>query len=185
MTKPDKVSCNKCGIEKEFTKEFFNLHKSSSHGLTKRCKSCENINRKTHYTNNKQDYLNRNKAWIRSNKEIGKCVRCSAKTMETSNSFCEKHFLQNICHKMLGTKTRWQELKYMLIKQDYKCLYTGMPLILGTNASIDHIKPQIKYPELKYEINNLCWADIVVNRMKRDLEVSEFIKLCTLVVQKD
>lgn len=183
MNKPDKIICNKCGVEKEFTKVFFNLHKSSTFGLAKRCKSCENIIRKLHYKNNKQDYITRNKEWIKENKLNGKCVRCTQQTMETSNSFCEKHFLQNISHKMLGTKTRWKELYELLKAQEYKCSYTGIPLILGKNASIDHIKPQIKYPELKYEISNLCWVDIVVNRMKRDLEVQQFIILCTKVAK--
>ena len=184
MIKPETIICNKCGVEKKFTTEFFHTHKSSTFQLAKICIECQHKAKKIHYSNNKDKYLQRNRRWELSNQSVGKCIKCSQLRMSTSNSFCEKHFLHGVSHKALGTKRGWRLLLDLLKNQNYKCYYTGLDLILGDNASIDHTQPQIKYPELKNELSNLRWTDLRVNRMKREMSEEEFFNLCKLVVNK-
>lgn len=107
----------------------------------------------------------------------GICTRCSKPTLQTSNSFCEKHLLQDISHKTLGTRTQWSALKTLLENQGHKCHYSGITLVLGYNASVDHVVPLVKGGGSK-GIENLVWTDIRVNRMKRDLDYAEFLNLC-------
>lgn len=126
----------------------------------------------------------RSKKWQENNKLVGKCVRCSSLRMVTSNNYCEKHYLEDVSHKCLNTRRSWKLLKEKLEQQNFKCYYSGVDLVLGVNASIDHTKPIIKHPELKNDINNLKWVDIRVNRMKRELDEEEFISLCKNIVSK-
>ena len=67
-----------------------------------------------------------------------------------------------------------------LDKQNYKCYYTGLPLTfdvkMPNTISIDRIDSQIGYT---IENSVICCWDI--NRMKQDIELDHFIKLCGLV----
>lgn len=184
LEKPEYFHCIHCKINKLFTSEFFCTKTKGKFGLAYYCKDCDSTRKSVRHTNNKLADRTARARWSQNNKSKGLCTRCSYSRMSTSNLFCEKHFLQNICHKMLGTKKRWQELETLLISQNSKCYYTGLDLILGDNASIDHTQPQIKYPELKHELSNLHWVDIRVNRMKREMSEEEFFNLCKLVVNK-
>ena len=65
----------------------------------------------------------------------------------------------------------------MLQKQSYRCPYSGLPLEVGGNASIDHIIAKSVRPDLRYEPSNLQWVDVDVNRMKSDKTHEEFIAL--------
>jgi hypothetical protein len=55
-------------------------------------------------------------------------------------------------------------------------------LIPGTNASIDHIKPRNTHPELEFDILNMKWCDLTVNKAKQNLSNEQFIKMCKEVV---
>jgi 5-methylcytosine-specific restriction endonuclease McrA len=62
-----------------------------------------------------------------------------------------------------------------LIQQNFTCPYTGDKLVLGVNASIDHIKPKKRFPELASDINNIEWVSFRVNYHKYDCTKEEFI----------
>ena len=57
--------------------------------------------------------------------------------------------------------------------QDGRCAYTGEPLVLGENASLDHRNPDGP----KDDPSNVQWALWVVNRMKRDSRHEAFLSL--------
>jgi hypothetical protein len=66
----------------------------------------------------------------------------------------------------------------ILEKQDFKCPYTGLKLVPGENASLDHIKPVSKFPELACEISNVEWVHKKINWMKMDWDKQDFIDFC-------
>lgn len=53
--------CTKCGVEKPVSE--FGLNKSKRDGLQSHCKECVKIYRRQHYTENKQYYLDKAKAY--------------------------------------------------------------------------------------------------------------------------
>jgi CRISPR/Cas system Type II protein with McrA/HNH and RuvC-like nuclease domain len=61
-------------------------------------------------------------------------------------------------------------------EQEGKCYYTGLPLTIGINSSVDHIVPTSKNGS--NEKKNLCWTLYAINRMKLDKDKAYFIKLC-------
>jgi len=75
----------------------------------------------------------------------------------------------------LGTVVHWELLRDLLKKQNYKCAYTGKKLVLGVNASIDHIRPKSLFPELANDPNNIVWVDLKVNKLKHNKPLEEFM----------
>jgi hypothetical protein len=71
-----------------------------------------------------------------------------------------------------------EQLLQKLIDQDFKCYYTGLPLVPNHNASLEHIKPRSKNPELIYDVSNLVWVRKEINSMRSNYSFSEFIDLC-------
>lgn len=70
----------------------------------------------------------------------------------------------------------------ILERQGRKCSYTGRELVVGKNASIDHVFPKARFPEKARELENLEFVDLRINWAKRDLTKEEFVDLCESVV---
>ncbi len=83
----------------------------------------------------------------------------------------------------LNDRSLHVQLYNKLIEQDFKCYITGRELVLGLNASLDHVIPRSKDKELSKKIDNLKWCDKSVNFVKRDLTIDEFISLCRDVIE--
>jgi hypothetical protein len=72
--------------------------------------------------------------------------------------------------------TDWQLAKELLIKQGFKCPYTGVPLTPGVNASIDHKNPKSRFPDQRSDWKNVEWVDWKINSMKTFFTKEEFLK---------
>lgn len=112
----------------------------------------------------------------------GMCPQCGKNPLmehlnpeSSSWKFCETCFFKRFSLQNFGKTSLWEELKHLMESQRYKCSYTGEPLLLGVNASVDHRLPKSKYPELKNDLGNIQWVTTTVNRMKRDLLPEEFL----------
>lgn len=70
------------------------------------------------------------------------------------------------------------DIQDMLNTQDYKCYYTGLAFedAEGKRPSIDRINSNKGYTK-----DNVVITLGVINLMKRDLELNEFIELCSQV----
>lgn len=126
----------------------------------KLCETC----RQTLYTNRKT----RMDEW----KAAGLCQWCGKSAPLAGASWCRTCALKRICTMRFGSGKRWQELGDLLDAQNCQCVYTGIPLMLGVNASIDHIIPEGKGGD--HSIQNLQWVETSINRMKFDMDDSEF-----------
>lgn len=101
--------------------------------------------------------------------DLGICKVCAKPKLRCS-SMCLFHHVKSICKQ----DNHYTELLIdKLYSQRFECFYTGTLLLLGINASIDHICPISKFGS--DDISNLVWVDFSVNRMKTDAQVTNFL----------
>ena len=98
---------------------------------------------------------------------------------------CEKHWYMGIARTHFKDGTLWLALRDKMIIQNYTCPYTGERLIIGENASLDHILPQKRFPEYIRDINNTEWICWEVNDMKKNRTKEEFLAIIHLISRKD
>jgi hypothetical protein len=136
------------------------------------------------YCSFKCSRLRMQRNWKNKNRADGHCYSCKEVPMENSTCFCRKHWLVQAAWRagLRGSKAG-EAVEEMLIRQNYRCAYTGIRLVLGVNASLDHIKPRLQHPELLGQISNLEWVDESVNRSKGNMSRERFIALCREVDQ--
>jgi 5-methylcytosine-specific restriction endonuclease McrA len=73
----------------------------------------------------------------------------------------------------LGTTAAWVKLEELWFNQKASCAYTGVHLIPGINASIDHKIPRSR--KGLDIITNLHWVDKTVNMKKFTRTHEEFL----------
>ncbi len=74
----------------------------------------------------------------------------------------------------------WQQLRDLFYVQGGKCAYTGEPLVIGVNASLDHRVPISRGGT--HTIENVQWVSMRINFMKTEMTHDEFIATCARVV---
>jgi hypothetical protein len=119
------------------------------------------------------------------NKLKGLCHSCSEKKLPNSSYLCEKHWFNRIASANgISGRNSGEIAKNLLEAQGYRCLYTGRALVPGLNASIDHIKPKSRFPNLISSVKNIEWVDFAVNIAKGDMTKEEFIDLCKSIASR-
>lgn len=115
---------------------------------------------------------------------VGLCCKCgkqpymeSIRECPISNLVCITCYMKSAARLHLGSSTLWKILLDKLENQNYLCPYTGDTLILGINASVDHIKPKSKFSELQHDPVNIEWVTLSVNKAKQALTQEEFLHL--------
>jgi hypothetical protein len=119
-----------------------------------------------------REYASRNyRSRAIANEKVGVCRRCSRPVISTEAGVCAYHFAYAILHNFMGAvpSTTVEAVAAKLEAQEFKCALTGVPLVPGKNASLDHVLPRTKYPELATELTNLIWVDHAVNVMKQNI----------------
>ncbi len=166
--------CNKCVKDSnrrnlERTLKFNNLGLCRLCGKNKdnKLNMCDSCRRKEN-ARAKQKVLNYIKNKL--------CITC-AKPAEILNKYC----LCRVCwfKRIASSRTKnignWEVIKNKLENQNYICFYSGRKLIIGKNASLDHIIPKTRGGS--DDINNLHWIDITVNKMKNNMNEKEFYQI--------
>jgi len=110
------------------------------------------------------------------------CRYCGkyANIVKENSRICNNCWFKGIARGNTGSSKNWNLIKNLLEKQNYKCAYTGKKLIIGENASIDHIIPRSKGGS--NEIQNLQWVDKDINEMKNDFTHEEFINTIKIII---
>lgn len=130
--------------------------------------------RSAYYQANKEKFSERGKKYREENIEYernrgkekakrylaqGFCHNCPTPRMPNSDTCCEKHWFSRKATQRLGlggeTVERGRELKDRLEAQKRTCPYTGVSLVPGINASVDHIIPVSQRPDLKGDFSNI------------------------------
>jgi hypothetical protein len=67
-------------------------------------------------------------------------------------------------------------------QQQGRCAYTGIELIPGLTASLDHIIPTSRGGT--HDESNLQWVTKQINCMKTDMTHDEFLAMCQLILNR-
>lgn len=148
--------CGNCSQEKEL--ENFPRNGCKKGGRANTCKACMNI------------FLTRDKD--RKN-DLGRCTYCSKLKLHNSR-LCLFHWCLGLVTGQSNQKKqnfslkqrikRTNQLLGKLSNQNFKCFYTGLPLVPGLNASLEHFEPFSK--SNNDTVSNIVWADITFNKIK-------------------
>ena len=119
------------------------------------------------------------KRWRNRKRNSGLCVRCGKnEPFQETGKICWTCTIKTMAQKHLGAKERFEELEKLLNEQGHKCAYSGRPLEIGINASIEHVAPKSKHPLKAKDLDNLKWVDLSINKMKHELSLPEFLQTC-------
>lgn len=110
-----------------------------------------------------------------------KNMTCQEKALP-NHKMCEKHFFQECAIRHLKDSKRGLELQELFYKQNQECYLSNKKLIIGVNASLDHIIPLSKGGT--NDTSNLAWMDENSNYAKNNMSNEEFIELCRQIVRK-
>lgn len=120
----------------------------------------------------------------------GLCNRCGSNKFldsyskkKTLTRLCQECYLKDVSCRHFDTPQHWQKLYEILKRQDFRCAYTGEILVLGINASVDHILPQKKYPEKAKDVDNIQWVTKDINGMKSSFVEKRFLELITSIYE--
>jgi hypothetical protein len=122
----------------------------------------------------KQNEYNRH--WMAKQKASGLCIFCKNAKLPDSD-LCERHYFIRTAINCLQNSKMAENLQMLWHLQKGRCYLTGRKLVLGVNASVDHIKPRAKGGKVT-SIQNVRWCDKGVNLLKRDFTLDELLRLC-------
>lgn len=108
-----------------------------------------------------------------------RCIRCGVKKQENileSNIFvCVNCWFSDLSKYNTKTRKNLNLIRDLMYKQNWKCAYTGVNLIPGKNASLDHKIPRSRGGS--DNIDNLEWVCLSINYAKGRLTKEEFLGL--------
>jgi hypothetical protein len=109
----------------------------------------------------------------------GRCVQCGIPKTDPG-LYCRKCTFRAAARRWLGSAKLWIKLVELFDAQEGRCAYTGEPLVIGGNASLDHKIPRSRGGT--NTIENVQWVTWKVNRVKTDMTHDEFIDLCKIII---
>lgn len=112
----------------------------------------------------------------------GKCPECGADRYYESN-YCRSHYIRGIAHNWNIPSPLDEELLHKLEEANFTCFYTGVALVPGKNACVDHLHSRSQYPDKMADLENLVWCDKWINRMKGSMSYQDFVALCQVIVK--
>ena len=115
-------------------------------------------------------------------REQGLCICGKPITVRAKSGVCEDCWFRDIAKCRTGSPKNWLVIKELLQRQNYCCVYTGKELVMGENASLDHINPKSKGGD--NSVSNLQWVDLQINVMKNNMSHKEFISTINLILSR-
>ncbi len=164
--------CGTCKSVK-FSEEF-HLRSTSKDGRAYTCKDCVKLYNKKRYVDQREHSI-----------LYGLCTEfsCDA-TIYFSSRLCEDHYYKKVSFGRMGSADYWSLLRDKAYEQKMLCAISGDDLIPGENMSLDHIKPESRYPHLRSERSNVQWVTKWVNIAKSNLDMDEFVKRCVNIASR-
>ena len=102
-------------------------------------------------------------------KDQGLCITCRKPASLLRCSLCS---IKNSMRKLLGSNQLVPQLLSKFDQQNCRCAYTGLPIVIGESASVDHKTPTSRGGT--NDLDNLHWVHSSVNRMKGTMNHDEF-----------
>jgi hypothetical protein len=116
-------------------------------------------------------------------REEGQCRKCVQPRLG-AGLLCESHYFMNRADLALGSTAFAAAIKQKLLDQGSLCYYTGLPLVLAVNDSLDHLLSVSKHPELRADVDNVVWCAREINTMKNGMDRDEFLAMCRLLAAR-
>lgn len=113
----------------------------------------------------------------------GACKTCGKERYHESN-YCRMHFIENIARKYGVPMSLYEALLQKLEAANFTCFYTGIQIVPGRNACVDHLYSRSGHPDKLSSLDNLVWCDKWINRMKGYMSYQDFISLCQTIVNR-
>jgi hypothetical protein len=113
----------------------------------------------------------------------GLCSTCALPALPNL-TVCMKHWITRILVSNIGL-AHLENVIYLFKKfkaQGARCAYTGIKLVPGKNASVDHTASIFDAPHRAADITNLQWVTKRINASKHNLSHRPFIQMCRDVV---
>jgi len=177
-----KTLCSECAQQTKERSNFLKKENLDKKGLCRVCKNKKDTN--TLRCNKCRIEIHLQYKQIKKvNNNNGLCGDCNNIRYFQSNS-CRHHYAIEKGFLCGFNSLNSEILVDKLESTNFECFYTGFKIIPGETASIDHIKPRSKYPDLASDINNIVWCDFKVNALKRDLSYEQFVDFCVNINQK-
>lgn len=174
------IRCKECQKATDFTGQTFgNLYviKKIERGHNQNRYECKCLCGKKHIST--QSSLRKGLAT--------KCFSCS-----TRKNICgiPKRYLselrKNAIRRNLEYNLSPEYLEQLIIKQNYKCILSDLPIQFRINdtklhsASLDRIDSN-----QGYIIGNVQWVHKIVNKIKQDLDEKEFVQMCVFIAENN
>jgi hypothetical protein len=128
-------------------------------------------------------------AWNRTNRQrlalkhaAGICVECREPVLPPTR-YCRQHWIGTFLRHYRIPPSQNAEFWDKFAGQEFRCYYTGVLLVPGLNASLDHRTPTSRGGS-RTDIDNCVWCDIKINAFKNDLTEAEFLERCRAVVAR-
>lgn len=109
----------------------------------------------------------------------GICVQCNKRQVVIGQMNCPICILKSVSRTHFGTANKWKELGDIFLKQKCECTYTGLKIMIGINAALDHIIPQSAGGI--NDISNVQWVHKYANIAKHAHSESEFFSLIKMI----
>lgn len=116
-----------------------------------------------------------NRTWMQKQTAKGLCICCNQPKLKHSKR-CARHYFINAAAVGLKNRKLAPALARLFKRQNERCYLSGRLLVLGLNASVDHIRPRCR--KGSSTIRNIRWCDKDVNQAKRGLSIKSFVALC-------
>lgn len=118
------------------------------------------------------------------------CLDCGKEPCIGESKWCEYHWIMRLVRNRFSLKGESaQNLSNILLKklheQNFICYYTGLPLTVGINASIEHLLPQSNNPDYSHDPNNLVWVRLEINKMRNNFSFNEFLFFCEMCLKSE
>lgn len=183
--RPRVISARKCFVcKKRFwpTRSWHRYH-------SRACRDRHHLHPKKRPFESMKDCLKRariyqsrlSRLWRAESIRNGTCRSCPKKLMKHSKSWCRKHWFMQVVSRYGFRMIEWRTAERIIKRQNYICPYSGVRLVLGINASLDHRMPKAKHPHLKSDWSNVQWVDWYINNIKQTLSPSEFSRRLSLI----
>ena len=109
--------------------------------------------------------------------QMGRCKSCNGPSVVGLQ--CMLHWAETLGVRNTGERGHGARLLAIWERQGGRCRYTGLPLVPGLTASLDHKLPLSRGGSASTD--NLEWVHAVVNHSKSAMTPEEFIDLCRVV----
>lgn len=176
-----KVKCKDCA-EQHQSARLVRCLKAKEDGLCTKCHKIKAVSGRSRCEKCRDQLCTLIKRRNRRSKEKGICTACNSNKAMPGRTKCEKCA---VYHMAWVAGTTYETIMEIWNKQKGICAYTGIKLVLGYGASIDHKIPRSRGGS--DEASNLQWISDAANRAKltmTDQEYRDFIELNYLYQHK-